>query len=183
MMADHGASAPAEDDPLLWLEDVDGTRALDWVRAENAITGRALAEGAEFAALRTRLLAILDAKERIPWISKRGRHVYNFWQDERNVKGVWRRTTLADYRRAAPDWELVLDLDQLAAEEKENWVWAGSTWLKPTYDRALLSLSRGGADAAVVREFDPVAKRFIDPGAAGGFAVPEAKTTVAWRNR
>jgi prolyl oligopeptidase len=186
-MADHGATAPAaaeaDDDPLLWLEEVDGARALDWVRAENAITGRVLAEGAEFDALRARLLAILDAKERIPWIAKRGPLLYNFWQDEQHVKGLWRRTTLADYKRPAPDWETVLDLDHLAAEEKENWVWAGPNLLKPTYDRALINLSRGGADAAVVREFDLVEKRFVDPGPAGGFALPEAKTNVAWRNR
>ena len=97
--------------------------------------------------IRERLLAIMDSKERIPSVSKRGQFYYNFWRDEKNVRGLWRRTTLAEYRKTNPAWETVIDLDELAAAEKENWVWKGSTFLEPSYDRALLRLSRGGADA------------------------------------
>jgi len=182
-MADKGAitgsAMPGGDDPWLWLEEVDGARALDWVRAENAITMGALAETADFAALKARLLAILDSKERIPWITKRGPFVYNFWQDEQHVKGIWRRTTLDDYKRPAPNWDVVLDIDRLAAEENENWVWAGPIVREPDYDLALIKLSRGGSDASVSREFDLIERRFVE----GGFALAEAKTNAAWRNR
>jgi len=175
MNVDSGTGA----DPYLWLEDVLGERALDWARAENAITKAALAEGAEFAALRERFLAILDSKEKIPHIAKRGPFVYNFWRDDRHVKGVWRRTSIEDYKRPAPDWEIVFDVDRVAADEKENWVWAGPIVRQPDYDLALIKLSRGGGDAAVVREFDVRAKRFVE----GGFELPEAKSYVAWRDR
>jgi prolyl oligopeptidase len=166
-------------DPFLWLEEVEGGRALAWARAENANTMRALGAGSDFAALRAHLLAILDSREKIPFIAKRGACVYNFWQDDAHVKGLWRRTTLEDYKRDAPDWETVLDIDRLAAEEGENWVWAGPIWRKPAYDRALIKLSRGGGDAAVLREFDVTAKRFVE----GGFSVAEGKTSAAWRDR
>jgi prolyl oligopeptidase len=125
------------------------------------------------------LLAILDSKERIPYVAKHGAFFYNFWRDEKNPRGVWRRTTLGEYRKAAPAWEVVLDLDRLAEEEKENWVWKGYSVLYPSYDRCLVFLSRGGADATVVREFDLKQPGFV----AGGFVLPEAKSDVAWRNR
>ena len=110
---------------------------------------------------------------------KRGDWYYNFWQDEKNVRGLWRRTTLQEYRKAEPKWETVLDLDQLSRDEKENWVWKGSSCLYPNYDRCLLTLSRGGADAAVVREFDIAAKAFV----AGGFQLKEAKGSAGWIDR
>src|SRR5262249_1582776 len=115
--------------------------------------------------------------ERIPFVSKHGPHYYNFWRDAKNKRGLWRRTTLEDYRKARPKWETVLDLDELAAREKENWVWHGANVLRPTHDRALLSLSRGGA--VVVREFDLKARAFVK----GGFSLPEAKSDVSWRGR
>ncbi len=167
------------DDPYLWLEDITGERALTWVREQNAATVRKLEAVAEFTALNRRLLSILDSKERIPRIAKRGAYYYNFWRDESHERGLWRRTTLEEYRKADPAWETVLDLDRLAAAENENWVWKGYAVLKPTYDRALLFLSRGGADAFVMREFDLAAKQFIP----GGFFLPEAKSGVAWRSR
>ena len=167
----------APDDPYVWLEDVLGDRALDWVRAQNADSQRQLADDERFERLRTRILSILDSTARIPAVQKRGAHYYNLWQDAQNPRGLWRRTTLAEYRSEEPAWETVLDLDALGKAEGENWVWKGSTWLAPDYERCLLSLSRGGADAVVVREFDAVAKRFVD----GGFALPEAKSQVSWR--
>ena len=170
---------PAVADPFVWLEEVASDRSLDWARAQNAVAQRELEASADFKPINGRLLAILDAKERIPHVAKRGAHYYNFWRDARHVRGLWRRTTLAEYRQAEPAWETVLDLDALAATEKENWVWQGANWLEPDFDRCLLSLSRGGADAVVVREFDPIAKTFV----AGGFFLPEAKSNVSWRNR
>ena len=167
---------PAADDPFLWLEDVQGDKALAWVRERNAESQKVLQARPEYAPTRARLLQILNSKERIPAVVRRGDWLYNLWQDEANPRGLWRRATLAEYRKPQPAWETVLDLDALAAAEKENWVWGGSTCLGPGYWRCLISLSRGGADAKVVREFDTVAKAFV----AGGFVLPEAKSDVTW---
>ena len=168
--------AAAEDDPHLWLEEVQGDKALAWVRERNAETQKLLAARSDFAPTREKLLAVLNSQDRIPAVSRRGEWFYNLWQDATNKRGLWRRTTLDEYRKASPKWETVLDLDALAAAEKENWVWAGAECLGPDYRRCLISLSRGGADAKVVREFDSVAKTFV----AGGFVLPEAKSDVAW---
>ena len=166
----------AADDPFLWLEDVLGERALAWVRERNAHSQAILQARSEFEPIRSALLAVMNAKERIPQIARRADFFYNFWQDEQHKRGLWRRTTLDDYRQAAPAWETVLDLDALAIAEGENWVWGGSNPLPPACERVLISLSRGGADAAVVREFDTVAKAFVE----GGFSLPEAKSDVEW---
>jgi len=173
--------APAEDavDPFLWLEDVSGERALRWVRDRNAASVGALAESDRFRALESRILGILDSKERIPFVSRIGDSFYNFWRDAAHPKGLWRRTTLDEYRRAEPDWETVLDLDALSAREGENWVWHGANVLEPDDRLCLVSLSRGGADADVVREFDLERKAFVDRG----FSLPEAKSRVGWRGR
>jgi prolyl oligopeptidase len=169
-------TTPATDDPHLWLEDVTGESALAWVRARNAETRRVLEAEPGFAATRDRIRAILDSKEKIPQVSRRGDFFYNLWQDESHPRGLWRRTTLAEFRKPSPAWETVLDLDALGKAEGENWVWAGASALGPDYRRALVSLSRGGADASVVREFDLVDKRFVD----GGFSLPEAKSNLEW---
>ena len=176
MMTEDPAVA---DDPHLWLEDVAGDAALDWVRAQSAATEAELSATPGFEGLRARIRAILDSDARIPFVARRGAHLFNFWQDARNPRGVWRRTTEAAYRKADTVWETVLDLDALGAQEGEAWVFKGATWLRPDHDRALLALSRGGADAVVIREFDVAAKRFVD----GGFVLPEAKCQVAWRGR
>jgi prolyl oligopeptidase len=166
-------------DPYLWLEDVTGDRALAWVKQQNAESTTELAGTPEFKALETRLRRILDSRERIPLIEKRGDAYYNFWRDEKNERGLWRRTALEEYRKPQPAWETVLDLDALAAAEHENWVWQGAVWLEPDCERVLLLLSRGGADAAVVREFDPKTKAFVKDG----FTLPEAKSDVSWKDR
>ncbi len=176
------SSQPASEspeDPFLWLENVTGDRALDWVRQQNAVSTRELEASPDFDPIRRRLLAIMDSKEKIPYVSKHGRYCYNFWRDEKNVRGLWRRTTLEEYKKPNPTWETVLDLDKLAEAEKENWVWKGADILYPSYDRCLMSLSRGGADAKVVREFDLTSKQFVPEG----FYLPEAKSDVAWRDR
>jgi len=172
-----GAPAPTPADPYLWLEDVTGDKALEWARARNAEAARAL-EGDAYAATERRLLDILDSSARILYVSKVGPHYYNLWQDARNPRGLWRRTTLEEYRKPEPAWETVLDLDALGAAESENWVWQRASCLRPEYRRCLLSLSRGGADASVTREFDLETKSFV----AGGFFLPEAKGGAQWRD-
>jgi prolyl oligopeptidase len=171
------AALPPTGDRYLWLEDVTAAKALDWARACNAQTTKALATG-EFAAIERRILALLDADERIPYVQKYGRWYYNLWQDAKNPRGLWRRTTLDEYRKPAPAWETVIDLDALGAAEKENWVWQSVDCLAPDYRLCLVSLSRGGADASVVREFDLEARAFVP----GGFALPEAKHNIGWRD-
>jgi prolyl oligopeptidase len=171
-------SAPEPADPHQWLEEVAGERQLEWVKARNAEAVAALAAGDAFTTLEERLLAILDSKEKIPYVSKIGDRYYNFWQDAAHPRGLWRRTTLADYRGPEPAWETVLDLDALGKAEGENWVWHGARVLAPEDRLCLVSLSRGGADADVVREFDLATKRFVE----GGFRLPEAKSRVAWRD-
>ena len=165
-----------DEDPYLWLEDVSGDKALRWVRQRNRQTNRAWAERASFKALRERLLAVFDSEDRIPVVSKMGEHYYNFWRDTDNPRGLWRRTTLDEYRKAEPAWDTVLDLDALASDEGENWVLSGLNCRQPDYSRCLISLSRGGADARVVREFDIETRTFIDDG----FVLPESKGTASW---
>ena len=169
---------PGADDPFLWLEDVTGDEALDWVRARNAeafaeLTGD---DHPRYAELKAQILDVLDADDRIPYPARRGELLYNYWKDADHPRGLWRRTTLESYRTAEPEWDVLLDLDALAEAEDENWVWAGAQVLRPEFRRALLQLSRGGADATVVREFDLVDRAFV----ADGFTVPEAKTDVGW---
>ena len=143
-------AAVAQEDPYLWLEDVSGDKALSWVKEQNAKTQKLLEAEPLFASIRDKTLEVVNSRARIPAVAKRGAFFYNFWQDEKNIRGVWRRTTIAEYKKAEPKWETVLDLDQLAKTEKENWVWKGSSCLYPSYERCLLNLSRGGADANVV---------------------------------
>ncbi|HEX7637087.1 MAG TPA: prolyl oligopeptidase family serine peptidase [Burkholderiaceae bacterium] len=174
----HPSPAPTEsaDDPHLALEDVLGDAALAWVRERNAQSRAALEAWPRFAATRDAIRAMLDSKEQIPHVTRRGDRFYNFWRDEAHPRGLWRRATLAEYRRPEPDWEVVIDLDALAAAEGENWVWAGAVALAPAYRRCLVMLSRGGSDAHVAREFDLVERRFVDDG----FVLPEAKSEVEW---
>ena len=164
------------DDPYLWLEEVTGDEALAWARARNAETVAELTERPRFTDLRDGIREVLDADDRIPYVRRRGAYLYNFWQDATNPRGLWRRTTLEKYRTPDPAWEIVLDVDALGAAEGENWVWQGAAVLRPDYRRALVELSRGGADAAVVREFDLTTKSFVE----GGFELPEAKSRVGW---
>jgi prolyl oligopeptidase len=169
----------ADEDPYLWLEDVTGDKALDWVRQRNKTTQDHFESSREFTSLRDDLLKILDSDERIPFVSKSGDHYYNFWRDKDHERGIWRRSSLEEYRKDNPKWEIVLDLDALAKEEDENWVWDGASFLRPDYDLALIGLSRGGADASVTREFNMKTKKFVE----GGFQRPEAKGNISWIDR
>ncbi|MEU5218632.1 prolyl oligopeptidase family serine peptidase [Streptomyces sp. NPDC020807] len=164
------------DDPYLWLEEVSGEAALAWVAERNAETAAVLAADPGFAPLKARVREVLDASDRIPYTVRRGPHLYNFWRDAEHVRGVWRRTTLEQYRKDAPEWELLLDVDALAAAEDEKWVWDGARVRYPEHDRALVRLSRDGGDAVVVREFDLATRTFVEDG----FRLPEAKTRIGW---
>jgi prolyl oligopeptidase len=166
-------------DPHLWLEEVLGERALAWVRERNRDSESELTARPGFAERERAIREVLDSRDQIPAVRRIGAHLYNLWRDAANPRGLWRRTTLVEYRKPSPAWETVLDLDTLGQAEGENWVWGGATCHGPTYRRCLLQLSRGGADATVVREFDLVAKAFVAP-ADGGFTLPEAKTQVEW---
>ena len=167
---------PDPTDPYLWLEDVDGPEAMAWVRARNAETAAELEQGPPYRALEDGLLRILDSAANLPYIGKAGAFYYNFWRDAGHPRGIWRRTTLEEYRKAEPAWELVLDLDALSAAEGQSWVFQGARFLKPGYRRCLVMLSPGGSDAHLVREFDLDGKRFVE----GGFSLPLAKSSVSW---
>ncbi|HYL00364.1 MAG TPA: prolyl oligopeptidase family serine peptidase [Steroidobacteraceae bacterium] len=162
-------------DPYLWLEDVHGTKALEWVKAQNAKSLAVLQADPDYQKDYDAILKVLDATDRIPYGELDHQYVFNFWQDAQHPKGIWRRTSIADYAHAAPAWDVLLDVDQLAADEHENWVWKGAD-CTPSLKRCLLTLSRGGGDAAVVREFDPDARAFVK----GGFELAEAKSQITW---
>jgi prolyl oligopeptidase len=170
------------DDPFLWLEDIYGEKQLDWVRSENALTETALVTPT-FEAGEQRILDVLDSTDRIPMVGKHGAHYYNFWRDAEHRQGLWRRTTWAGYTAAEPEWEELLDLDALSAEEGTEWVWAGALFLRPAdgepHERVLVVLSPDGGDAHRYREFDLGTLAFVD----GGFDLPTAKSRVSWRDR
>jgi prolyl oligopeptidase len=167
--------AAPDDDPYLWLEEVGGERALAWVEAQNLATLGKYGD-ARFAADRDTLAAIFDRPDNIPIIARRGSRVFNFWKDAKHPRGLWRATTLERYRSTAPEWDILLDLDALATTEAEDWTWSGATTFPGSHDRAIVMLSRGGADAVVLREFDLAARNFVP----GGFTLPEAKGGGAW---
>jgi prolyl oligopeptidase len=173
------SSETTVEDPYLWLEDIHGDKPLEWVHAENAKTAKAYAETPEFEKTRARILEVLDSEARIPYVQKLGAHYYNFWKDAAHPLGIWRRTTLAEYMKAHPKWELVLDLDALSQAEGKRWVWRGADCLKPAYKLCLLAMSPGGGDATVGREFDLGTKAFVKDG----FDIAEAKNQFGWIDR
>jgi prolyl oligopeptidase len=167
-----------DDDPHLWLEEVEGERALAWVEAQNAATLARFGD-AHFAADRDLLAVIFDRPDNIPLIGRRGDRVFNFWKDAEHPRGLWRATSLDSYRREQPEWDILLDLDALAAREGADWTWSGAVTIPRSHDRAILMLSRGGADAVVMREFDLTARDFVPDG----FYLPEAKGGAGWLDR
>ena len=175
-MGAASAQEAAVSDPHQWLEAVTDEKALDWVRAQNAKSEAELAATPEFKQLESDLLGIYDSDDKIPAVYKQGEWYYNFWRDRNHERGIWRRTTLEEYRKPQPKWETVLDLDALNTAEGENWVWHGASCLRPAYTRCLIALSRGGADADVTREFDVASKSWVD----GGFFRGEAKGALGW---
>ncbi|MGY3238083.1 prolyl oligopeptidase [Bradyrhizobium sp. USDA 4472] len=170
------ASVP--EDPFLWLEEIEGPRALAWARTENDKTLSALQSDPRYQRFYGEALHVLQAKDRIPYVSLGRLGLENFWQDENQVRGVLRRTTLESYRTQSPRWETILDVDALAHREKKNWIYKGASCLPPEERLCLLHLSEGGKDAVFVREFDVASKTFV----ANGFKLPEGKQEVTWVN-
>jgi prolyl oligopeptidase len=162
------------EDEFLWLEDIYGEKPLAWVAGQNQRTVDML-EGSKFSETSARVLEVLDSSDRIPMVQKHGSWYYNFWKDANHPRGLWRRTTLEQYREESPAWEIVLDLDELCRTESAEWVWAGALVRFPDHNRALLRLSPDGGDAVTLREFDIPSKEFV----SDGFVIPVAKTFYA----
>ncbi len=165
-------------DPYLWLEEIDGEEVLAWVNEKSNQDRAKLEAVPEFEPLHAKLLEVYNSQDKLAFPNVLGEAVYNFWQDAEHERGIWRRTTMDDYLNEEPNWETVIDLDALAEDEDENWVWKGAGGLYPDYDRFLINLSRGGGDAVVIREFDAVKKEFV----ADGFKLAEAKSRVSWKD-
>jgi prolyl oligopeptidase len=170
------ANGSASADPYLWLEDVRADRSMKWVAEQNAITAKRFVDTPTFGTLRDRILEVLDSDARIPYVNRMGGHLYNFWRDKLHPRGLWRRTTLEEYRKAEPKWELLLDIDALGKAEGKQWVFKGVQCLEPEYERCLISLSPDGGDAVAIREFDIPSKKFVK----GGFELEVAKSNVSW---
>ncbi|MGH1352036.1 MAG: prolyl oligopeptidase family serine peptidase, partial [Methyloligellaceae bacterium] len=167
-----------EDDPHIWLEDIEGKNALEWVHRQNENTRKNFADDI-FKMDRDALISIYNHPEKIPYIIRRGEHVYNFWKDRDHVRGVWRRTTLKDYASDSPDWDILINLDALAAEEGEDWTWKGATLLPQNNNLSIVYLSPGGSDASCLREFDLKTKSFV----SDGFSLSQAKGRVSWLDK
>lgn len=163
-------------DPRVWLEEVEGERALEWASGQNERTFARLRDDPRFEEFYQQALEIYQSEDRIPYGSYRDGYIYNFWQDANNTHGLWRRTTLESYETDSPEWEVILDLDALSEEEGVNWVWRGADCLSPDNVRCMITLSDGGRDAAHRREFDMETRSFVEDG----FITPEAKGGVAW---
>ncbi len=178
--SDIRPAAPSfESSQHLWLEEVEGDKALDWVRSQNDRTLGVLQGDPRYQTFYDAALKIATSQERIPYGSVRKGYVYNFWQDATHERGLWRRTTVAGYAAPSPQWETLLDIDALSKAESANWVYKGVDCLPPEYTRCLVSLSDGGKDAATEREFDLSTKSFIKDG----FVIPEAKSSVIWKDQ
>jgi prolyl oligopeptidase len=172
------AFAPAADDPWQWLEDVDGARSMAWVREHNARTAQRLQALPQYAGLHRDALAALDSETRIPDVEQHGPWLYNLWQDPGHPRGLWRRATLAEFRKSEPRWETLIDIDALSKAQGKGFAFGGAVFRGSDNRRALVELAPGGGDAAEVREFDVETKAFV----ADGFRLPEAKSRVSWRD-
>jgi prolyl oligopeptidase len=166
-------------DKYIWLEDVNSPRAMDWVNAENARTAKVFEADPRFAAFQAEALKVTEDPNRLPTPILRGDLVYNFWNDEKNVRGLLRRTTVADYANPTPHWQTVLDIDALGKQEKTSWVFHGMSCLYPGDQYCVVDLSVGGEDASTSREFDLKAARFVD----GGFTAPHSKQAISWEDK
>lgn len=167
---------PAPPDEFVWLEEVQGEKPLAWVKERNAETQKAIEALPQYKRNEAEIKKIVLAKDRIPRVNEMGGYLYNYWQDDKAVRGLWRRTTVAEYKKKNPKWEIILDLDKLAKAEKENWIFKSYLCLPPENTKCLVLLSRGGKDAKVTREFDITTKSFV----TNGFITKEAKSDVSW---
>ncbi len=171
-------AAVADEDPYLWLEEIEGNSPLEWIKAKNQISSERIKAYPGFTEIRDKMLEAFNDDEKLISPQIIGEYVYHLWQDAENQRGVWRRMLLSDFVANSKEWEVVIDIDRLSEEEGVKWVFGGATWLQPDYNKCLISLSDGGTDESEVREFDAEKKEFIDDG----FFVPAAKSAVAWVN-
>jgi prolyl oligopeptidase len=170
------AAAQESPDPFLWLEEVEGKQALEWVEKQNTAIKAKFAGTPLFKKIYDETLALLHAKDRIVFGRQHGDYIYNTWRDAKNQRGLYRRATVASYLAGKPEWTVLLDVDELAKQENKSWVFKGMTLRYPDYKRAIVRLSDGGSDAVVIREFDLESKTFVK----GGFQLPEAKGSLDW---
>lgn len=176
--SESDSSDSSEQDPFLWLEEVESKASLEWVKANNSSSQKALEAVGGFADTKKAIKQLLDSKDKIPQVTGHGDKLYNIWKGEKQKQGLWRRTTLESFQSDTPEWEEVLDLDELSKKEGKNWVWKGVTCIQGKHHRCMVLLSDGGTDATVAREFDLDTKQFVD----NGFALPNAKSSVTWLN-
>ena len=165
-------------DPYLWLEEVEGKKSLAWVEEQNEETFTRYTETNAFKEKYERIKKELNDDERIPSAYYQNGEMYNFWRDEKNVRGVWRKTSFKSYLKDEPIWENILDIDQLANDEGINWLYKGADCLAPEYKRCLIRLSDGGTDAVTIREFDLEEKKFVKDG----FNTYPSKQNASWIN-
>lgn len=170
-------SAPHNDN-YLWLEEVDSPRAMQWVQDKNAVTAKRLGALPNYGSLHVDAMAALTSTSRVPEVNQHGKYLYNLWQDQEHPRGLYRRTTVDEFRKADTKWETVLDIDLLAKTEGKAWAFGGADCLAPEHRRCLISLAPGGGDAAEVREFDVETRQFVKDG----FFVPVAKSNINWRD-
>jgi prolyl oligopeptidase len=170
------SGAQTADDKYLWLEDVSGAKSMAWVKAENERSAKVLEADPHFAKLEADALKILESKDRLPLPNISGDEVYNTWQDAEHVNGILRRTSLADYLRAQPHWQTLIDYDALGKQDHQKWVQKGLNCLYPGNKLCLVALSAGGEDAETLREFNLQSGKFVE----SGFMLPRSKQNVDW---
>jgi prolyl oligopeptidase len=166
----------SQEDKYLWLEEVDGQKALEFVSTQNKATVEELSSEKDYQDIYDKSLAIYNSTDRIAYPSIKGNYVYNFWKDKDHVRGIWRRCLLDSYTNGNPVWETLLDIDKLSEEDDTKWVYKGSSGLYPDYNRFLIELSDGGGDAVVVKEFDVNTKQFV----INGFSIEESKGSASY---
>ncbi len=161
----------AQEDKYLWLEEVDGEKALSFVNEKNNATINVLSAEKDYQSIYNQSLQIYNSADKIAYPNIKGKYVYNFWKDKDHERGIWRRCLLVNYSNKKYDWETLLDIDELSKKDNIKWVFKGSSGLYPSYSRFLISLSNGGGDAVVIKEFDVEKKQFVE----NGFFIPESK--------
>ncbi len=176
MLLGIGQSIHSQEDSYLWLEEVEGSKALEFVQAQNKATFDKLSLEKDYQSIYDKSLEIYNSDERIAYPDIKGDYVYNFWQDKEHVRGIWRRCLLADYKQDKFNWETLIDLDEMSKKDDIKWVFKGANGLYPSYNRFLVQLSRGGGDAVFIREFDADKKEFVE----NGFQMDEAKGYAAY---
>jgi prolyl oligopeptidase len=166
----------AQEDPYLYLEEVDGEKSLEFVNKQNEITENKLSSTDEYQDIYDNCLDIYNSTDRIVYPKTYGEFVYNFWKDKDHIRGIWRRSPKAKYLDGNPTWETLLDLDEMSKNDNVKWVYKGVSGLYPNYNRFMVNLSKGGGDATIKKEFDVNNKTFIDDG----FFIPESKGNASY---